>query len=532
MGTERSPHGPPIQTVKSPRPRSSRHPSARTLTAFATAFLLAVAAHALDPFYMRLLRQGTDSYNRRDYANAVRQLRVACFGLLDDPQALADGLTRLALAQVATGDAAGFRETFQRITEVEERFQGYSKADLPPDVRGGFEAFVVQGIPAATLVENPAFSRLVPTREQHVASLPPTERRKALARLVKAEPRQTSWRVMLAQLDLDEGDVRGAWQGADAALQIAPGSKEALRVRGLGLAGDKRWSQAVDDLRACGGATSDARVVAALLTSLVELKRWQDAGAYVAQLPPALAKGPAIQDLRKRAGNALNAANPAPPPTPAPTHAPTPAPTAAPTPIPTSAATPVPTRTPTPTATAAATRAPTPPPTATQAVPAATKTVQGSGSSPPAAVNLVPASAGAAADRKPTAVPLPPVVQAELDRVRELARTNRLEDAYAAARRVADAHPESPEAQQLAGEMAYRTSRWPDAVLCFRRGGDSIGGNSLLVFYFAVALYETGDRASATAALKRSLPNIQRTEYVELYITKILGTAASPTQEP
>ncbi len=508
MGTERFPHGPPIQTVKFPRSRSSRHPGARTLTAFATAFALAVAAHALDPFYMRLLRQGTDSYNRRDYATAVRQLRVACFGLLDDPQVLADGLTRLALAQVATGDSAGFRETFQRITEVEERFQGYSRADIPPDVRAGFETLVVQGIPAVTLVENPAFSRLVPTREQRVASLPPTERRKELARLVKAEPRQTSWRVMLAQLDLAEGDVRGAWQGADAALQIAPGSKEVLRVRGLGFAGDKRWAQAVDDLRACGGATSDPRVAAALLASLVELKRWQEASTYVAQLPPALAKDPAIQDLGKRTGNGLKAASPAPVPTPAPTRAPMPAPTAVPT------------------------RTPVPAPTATQAVPPATKTVQGAGSPPPAPVTLVPAGAAVAADRKPTAVPLAPAVQAELDRVWDLARTNKLEDACTAARRVADAHPESPEAQQLAGEMAYRTSRWPDAVLYFRRSGDSIGGNSLLVFYFAVALYETGDRADATAALKRSLPHIQRTEYVELYVTKILGTAASPTQEP
>jgi tetratricopeptide (TPR) repeat protein len=502
------------------------------LTAFATAFLLAAAAHALDPFYMRLLRQGTDSYNRRDYATAVRQLRVACFGLLDDPQVLADGLTRLALAQVATGDSAGFRETFQRITEVEERFQGYSRADIPPDVRAGFETLVVQGIPAATLVENPAFSRLVPTREQRVASLPPTERRKELARLVKAEPRQTSWRVMLAQLDLAEGDVRGAWQGADVALQIAPGSKEALRVRGLSFAGDKRWAQAVDDLRACGGATSDPRVAAALLASLVELKRWQEASTYVAQLPPALAKDPAIQDLGKRAGNGLKAASPAPAPTPAPTRAPMPAPTAVPTRIPTPAATAAATRTLTPVATAVPTRTPVPAPTATQAVPPATKTVQGAGSPPPAPVTLVPAGAAVAADRKPTAVPLAPAVQAELDRVWDLARTNKLEDACAAARRVADAHPESPEAQQLAGEMAYRTSRWPDAVLYFRRSGDSIGGNSLLVFYFAVALYETGDRADATAALKRSLPHIQRTEYVELYVTKILGTAASPTQEP
>jgi tetratricopeptide (TPR) repeat protein len=546
MGTDRFPHGPPIQALETPNPRSWRLRSARISAVFITALVLAAAANAVDPFYMRLLRQGTDSYNRRDYAPAVRQLRVACFGLLDDPQVLADGLTRLALAQAASGDPTGFRETFQRITEVEERFQGYSRADIPPDVRAGFEALVIQGIPAATLVENPAFSRLVPTREQRVASLPPSERRKELNRLVKAEPRQVTWRLMLGQLDLAEGDVRGAWQNADAGLKIAPGSEEALRVRGLGFAGDKRWSQAVDDLRACGGVTSDRRVAAALLGSLVELKRWQEASAYVAQLPPALATDPAIRDLEERAGNGLKAATPALTPTPARTHTPTPAPTAAPTRTPTPAttaaavrtptpvATVAPTRTPTPVATAVPTRAPAPAPTATQPVPTAVRTVQGAGPPPPAAATLAPVGVGAvaAADTKPTTAPSLPSVQAELDRVRELARTNKLEDACAAARRVADAHPESPEAQHLAGEMAYRTSRWPDAVLYFRRWGEPPDARPVLLFYYAVALYETGDRAGAATALRRSLPNIRRTEYVELYVTKILGTAASPTQTP
>jgi tetratricopeptide (TPR) repeat protein len=534
MGSDRSPCALPIRAPETPNPRSSRLRSAQISAVFITALVLAGAAYAVDPFYTRLLRQGTDSYNRRDYAPAVRQLRMACFGLLDDPQLLAEGLTRLALAQAVSGDPLGFRETFQRITEVEERFQGYSKADLPSDVRAAFEALVVQGVPAATLVENPAFSRLVPTREQRVSSLPSSARRKELNRLIKAEPRQVTWRLMLAQLDLAEGDPRGAWQNADAGLKITPGSKEALRVRGLGFAGDKRWAQAVDDLSACGGATSDARVAAALLASLVELKRWQEASAYVAQLPPALAKDPGIQDLGERAGNGLKGANPPPTPTPAPTRAPTPAPEAAPTRIPTPVATAAAARTPTPIATAVPTRAPAPSPTATQPVPAATKTVQGAEPPPPAAATLAPVGVGAvaAADKKPTTAPSPPSVQAELDRVRELARTNKLEDACAAARRVADAHPESPDAQQLAGEMAYRTSRWPDAVIYFRRGGEPPEAKPVLLFYYAVVLYETGDRPAAAAALRRSLPNIRRTEYVELYVNKILGSSTSPPQKP
>jgi hypothetical protein len=40
----------------------------------------------------------------------------------------------------------------------------------------------------------------------------------------------------------------------------------------------------------------------------------------------------------------------------------------------------------------------------------------------------------------------------------------------------------------------------------------------------AVSLYESGDATGAAAALRRSLPNLQRTPYVDGYARKILGT--------
>jgi hypothetical protein len=39
----------------------------------------------------------------------------------------------------------------------------------------------------------------------------------------------------------------------------------------------------------------------------------------------------------------------------------------------------------------------------------------------------------------------------------------------------------------------------------------------------AVSLYEMGDAVDAAAALKRSLPNLQKTPYVEAYAKRILG---------
>jgi len=142
------------------------------------------------------------------------------------------------------------------------------------------------------------------------------------------------------------------------------------------------------------------------------------------------------------------------------------------------------------------------------------------------------ASAGGQAQRSPAKGPLSPAEKADLNRARDLANAGNLDASFALARKVADARPDLAEPQYVAAEIAYRTSRWKDAVAYFRRGGDPGDGQPLLLFYSAVALYETGDRAGAAAALKRCLPNIRRTPFVEEYARKVLGDSASVSQKP
>jgi predicted Zn-dependent protease len=122
--------------------------------------------------------------------------------------------------------------------------------------------------------------------------------------------------------------------------------------------------------------------------------------------------------------------------------------------------------------------------------------------------------------------------KAELDRARDLANAGNLDAALAIARKIADAHPDLAEPQFVTAEIAYRTSRWKEAAAYFRRGGDPGDGRPLLLFYDAVALYESGDRAGAAVPLKRCLPNIRHTPFVEEYTKKILGNAAPVTQKP
>jgi len=599
--------------------------------------LLSSVVYAADPFYLRLFSLGTDAFNRRDYKTAARDLRVACFGMLDEPPLLADCLTRLALAQSSSGDDAEFRETFQRLSEVEERFQGYSRADIPRDVRSAFESLVVEKIPRATFSANPTFARFAPTRQDTVATLPPAQRRKELTRLIKSEPTELSWRLMLAELDLSEGHFRDAYATADGAFKLFAGNKDALKLRGLALAAEKKWPQAESDLKACGFASSDPRVAGALLSCLVEQQRWQEASDLAAQLPPEVAKDRTVQQLTVTAAAGLTAARPAA--TPTPVMARGPAPTFTPwlagkaaatagagtlgvppqtrpagtgvlspaekadlgrarelakagrlddafalarkvadarpdvvepqlvaaemayrsarwdettaffqlavsaavrlttsqpavTPTVVMARGPAPTYTPwaaarpttiaeRPTPTGRLAQVPTPTPRPTQR---------------PATGIAATAGAGAPAlqAKKPATVPgvLSPAESANLDRVRELANAGDLDGALALARKVADARPDCAEPQFVTAELAYRTSRWKEAVAYFRRGGDPGDGRPLLLFYQAVSLYEAGDRVGAAVPLKRCLPKIKHTPFVEGYARAILGEATSATQKP
>jgi hypothetical protein len=307
-------------------------------------FTAPAARAAGDPFYQSLLRDGQQAFDRKEYAAAARALRLACFGMLDEPRPLAECLSRLALAQDGAGDVEGFRETFRRLTEVEDRFKGYSQAEMTPELRAALEARLAARIPAATLAGAPAF-RAAPARKGAVATLLVPEK-------IPEKPPEKS--------------------------------------------------------------------------------------------PP-------------KAGAMASAPAAAPPPA----HAPA---TVKPAPVPSSTSAPK---------------------------------------------------------------PLTDAEREKLDQARKLLGDRRtakeLRQAFELSRSVADAHPDSKEAQLLAAEGAYRISRWSDAAIYFRRGGDPGDEEPERLFYMAVALYESGDAAAAAAALRRSLPNLKRTPYVDAYTHKILA---------
>jgi hypothetical protein len=119
----------------------------------------APAGAAVDPFYTSLLLDGRMALSRRDFTNAVKDLRTASFGLLDEPAALAESLVLLAIAQGENGAETGFRETFGRLLEVEQRFTVYDATPLDPAERKRFQDLARERIAAPVLASAPAFAR-------------------------------------------------------------------------------------------------------------------------------------------------------------------------------------------------------------------------------------------------------------------------------------------------------------------------------------------------------------------------------------
>jgi tetratricopeptide (TPR) repeat protein len=293
-----------------------------TLAMLAT---LAPPAQAADPFYEDMLRKGTDDYNRHEYEAAERSLRIATFGLLEEPQRLTEALVRLGLAQSAAKDEAGFRETFRRIVETESRFHSYSHGIVSDGLKREFENIVAKDVPRQTLVNSPGFAHLVPgaapAGRSANASMPPAS--------IPSSEQPTI--------------APAASSGSSQASQVAPTSSESS-------------------------------------------------------------------------------------------------------------------------------------------------------------------------------------VAAQLSDIRGLLADGSVESAFARAKDLADVNPSSKEAQLLAAEAAYRLSDWKAAVDYFKRGGDPGDSRPLLLFYWAVSLYETGATDQAAVVLRRSLPRIKHTEYVAAYEAKILGT--------
>jgi hypothetical protein len=445
---------------RAPPPSRARRTPARPFgAALALAALASLAAAApagaAHPFYEEQLRRGAAAFESGDAAEAAAALRLASFGLLGEPPALAGCLVRLALARRELGDAAGAREAVGRVLELEERFGAYRAAELPEPLAASFAELAAGTVPAERLAGLPGFQELARLRlEAELAELAPAARRRRLEELAAAEPGDPRWALLLGRIELAAGHFERAAELAGRVLAAEPASQPGLCLRGLARAGTADCAGAAADLAACDQSRTEVAVAITHLDCLAALARWAELLDTAAALPPALRANRQLAKLERRAAKSAPA----------------------------------------------------------------------------------PAAAGEPAAEAPDpAVPAPePEMSAEdaarLDSARaQLAAARNTDDlaaTWTVARDLADRHPASTAAQHLAAEIAYRSSRWTEAVHYYRRGGEPVRPERR--FYYAVALFESGEAAAAAEVLTRALPGLRRTPFVQSYTERILGTPTPP----
>jgi hypothetical protein len=122
--------------------------------------IIGARAVASDDFYLIRLKSGEAALQGQRPAEAIDQLRIANFGLLDRPNLLVEGLAWLSLAYAQADRPPDVDATISRFVEVENRFNVYTKAALEPEVRARFEDLLKRRVRPEILAQLPALARL------------------------------------------------------------------------------------------------------------------------------------------------------------------------------------------------------------------------------------------------------------------------------------------------------------------------------------------------------------------------------------
>lgn len=281
----------------------------------AVVLLLATSLTAApaDDFYVVRLRAGRDAYKRGQIIEAVDEFRIACFGLLDQPVLLSEGLARLALAQEKAGRSDDLVQTLERFQEVERRFGPWGKGQvaIEPELKAAFEALVrlrlgpeaIQGVAASSPVQSEAF---------RILALPPAERTKALEAKASAEPGEIRWPLALGAEALSANEGKQAEKWAGKALAIDAANPDALVLRARARVRREKYADAAADFRAVPADRLKVEGVAAdAFVAFAETGELAAAKALVPLLTPGQKTRPDVMRANQKVSVPSAAAEPA-----------------------------------------------------------------------------------------------------------------------------------------------------------------------------------------------------------------------------
>lgn len=438
--------------------------------ALVTLLLLAATAGptagVVDPFYRNRMASGVRAFEQGNWEVAARQLRIACFGHLEEPASLVEGLIRLAVAEVHLGDEDAFRNVFARLVELEERFSAYGAAQLPVELRQQFEGLASRLVPSATLRSEPAFAAIADRADlERFSALPPEQRRAEIEARMEAEPDRAEWPIEMARIELQARRPAAAlgWLDRLSANDAALPPATCLRQQAASEAGD--CSQMDLGQPFCAGVP--ASVVEFRLQCLVDANLWSDAAGVIAGLDPEIRGRRRVARLERRVRDNFDGS---------------------------------------------------------------IEDVSPAGVSPDTPPSVDPTAEEPAPEIAPPAATASPAAAdpAQLDDLRRrldaAATRGELQALMSAAEDLASQNAESRRAWLLAAEIAYLLADWPAAVRHFDRAGDLRFDEARLAFYRAVALYESGDATAAADVLRPVVSRIESNSFVAGYIDRILGS--------
>ena len=125
-------------------------------------FLLAIPVRAQGVRPEQMFERGKSSLNSGDTVSAVKRLKIASFGLLNDPEQYASALVYLSVALGRSGDAAGAAKVIEKLVEVERLEPVLASLEIPPMIYADFSKLASSAMTPAKFT---AITRLLKNRE-------------------------------------------------------------------------------------------------------------------------------------------------------------------------------------------------------------------------------------------------------------------------------------------------------------------------------------------------------------------------------
>ena len=122
-----------------------------TLIALAVSIVASAASAAVHPFYEAMYQRGLASAAAGQHEQAIRELRIAAFGMVSEPVRYETAQVHIAVIAEKAGLRAEAALAAQKIVRVEMLHPTYAKLQLSADVRAAFEKFVPQVVPVDQL---------------------------------------------------------------------------------------------------------------------------------------------------------------------------------------------------------------------------------------------------------------------------------------------------------------------------------------------------------------------------------------------